>query len=199
MSRSKCVRLLLAAAVLCPVLNVSVRADDPPAQEGGDAAKPKLQPVDFRKLKELMPAEVSGLKRTKHEGQKLKIGDFTLSSAEARYEKARPEGQESNDDENAPTVEVSITDYANAEAVAAISAAWTQADIDREGDDGYEKTVKVSGQPAMEKYEKEGKAGDLEVYAGGRFLVSIKTRNLPPEKMQEVAKAIQLDKLAAMK
>ena len=39
--------------------------------------------VDYKKHKELMPAEVAGLKRTDNSGEKNKIGDFQLSQAKA--------------------------------------------------------------------------------------------------------------------
>jgi hypothetical protein len=199
---SKCARLIIAAACLCSAVAVPVLAEDPPAaKEGGDAAKPKLQPVDFRKLKELLPAQLVGLKRTKNDGQKLKLGDVTVSSAEAGYTKPRPEGQSDDNaaEENPPGVDVTILDYANTDAAGSLAAAWANNEIDQESDDGYQKTVKVAGHPGLETYDKQGKSGTLQLYVADRFIVTINTRNLPAEKTMEAAKALQLEKLAAMK
>ena len=51
----------------------ALRADE----EKKDA--PKTESVDFRKLKELMPAELSGLKRATNNGERTKVGDVSIT------------------------------------------------------------------------------------------------------------------------
>jgi hypothetical protein len=182
-------------------LNSAVVAQDQP-KEG--EAKPKVEPVDFRKLKELIPAEVAGLKRTRNEGQKLKLGEFSMSNAEATFENPPPEEANETGDANAdapapPRVEVNITDYAATQGGAGLAAVWATSEIDQETDNGYQKTVKVAGQPGFETWDGEGKSGTLQISVAERFIVTVNTTGLPAEKMQEIAKALQIEKLAKLK
>ena len=213
MSRSKSARVpsaVLLFTIACGFAPAGAHAQDKPTAEAGaqpgaasgDAAKAKVQPVDFRKLKELMPAQAAGLKRARHEGQRVKLGDFSMSTAEATYENPQPES--ANGDENAetppsPRVDVTIMDYGATGTAAGLAAGWAEGDIDQESDSGYQKTLKVAGQPAYETWDSEGKNGSLQVYVADRFIVTINTNHLPSEKMQEVARSLQLEKLAAMK
>ena len=89
-------------------------------------------------------------------------------------------------------------DYAGTDA-GGLAAAWSQLEIDKESDEGYEKTLKVAGHPAFETWQKEGKSGNIQVYVAKRFIVTVQTTGLASEKAQEVAKALPLDKLAALK
>lgn len=196
MSRTIHPCLLLAIAFL---FSAPVTAQDKPAADSGAAKKEKkVEPVDFRKLKELFPAEVAGLKRARAEGQRMKLGDFSFVQAEAVYENPVPDDQP-DDAPPAPSVNVTIMDYAATETAAGFAALWADADIDQEGDSGYQKTLKVSGHPAYETYDREGKSGSLQIYVAKRYIVNINLSNLPAEKMQDVAKAIQIEKLAALK
>lgn len=182
MVRSIPVVTLLLIGSLC----VHVRAEDPK----------KTEPVDFRKLKELLPSTLLGLKRANAEGQKTKVGDFSMSTATATYEGAKKDGD--NADADAPHIEVTIVDYSGTQA-GDLAAAWAQADIDKETDGGYEKTLKVAGNPAYETWQSEGKSGALQLYVGKRYIVTVNATGLEKEKTVEAAKALPLDKLAALK
>ncbi|HEY0007678.1 MAG TPA: hypothetical protein VGB55_03050, partial [Tepidisphaeraceae bacterium] len=152
-------------------------------------------PIDFRKLKEQLPAELAGIKRSSHDGQKIAAAGFAMSQAEATYSKASE-----NDDENLPRVHVVYTDFGPGESnTAAISASlWAQAEMDQESDDGYSKTVKVGSNIGMETYSKESKQGTLELAVAKRFMVRIETSVLPPEQLQKIAAELPLAKLAEL-
>jgi hypothetical protein len=172
---------------LVAVGSFAVRAEDKPA-----ASQPaKVEAVDFRKLKELMPADAADLKRTDNTGEKNKIGDFQLSTAKATFTK---EG------DNAPEVTIEIIDYGGAPGMSEGIAAWTQMEIDKDSDSGHEKTLKIKDKyPAYETFQKEGQSGNLQIYVAKRYIVTITTSNLPAEQMQKVAESISLDKLAELK
>jgi hypothetical protein len=164
----------------------AVRAEEKPASQPA-----KVEAVDFRKLKELMPAEVAGLKRTDNTGEKNKLGDFQLSTAKATYTKEA---------ENAPEVTIEIIDYGGAAGMSEGIAAWSQIEIDKDSDSGHEKTLKIADKyPAHESFQKEGQSGNLQIYVAKRFIVTITTSNLPAEQLQKTAEAIALDKLEALK
>ena len=178
-------------AVLAVGLVGGMRAawgDDKP--EGAD--KPKTEAVDFRKLKELMPAELNGLKRSECNGERNKIGEISISQVTANYKKG-------GDEENAPRIEVQVMDYSNLDMAKGMSAAWTTIEIDKDSDNGFEKTVKVKGNPGFLTWEKEAKHGQVQLFVGQRYILTVQTYNLPSEQVIKVAEGLPLDKLAALK
>src|SRR5688500_2483178 len=122
----------LLAGILCVPL---VFAAEPPADKPAD----KPQPIDYKKLKELMPEELLGQRRTKLEGEKISIGEFIISQASGRF------GDDSK--EGALNFEVQFIDYSAAKGMAEAMAAWRNMEIDKEGDDGFERTRKIQDQP----------------------------------------------------
>jgi hypothetical protein len=177
---SPAVLLIVAIAVLCPRLTA---AQDAPA---------KVQPVDYRKLKELMPETLAGQKRTSNEGQKLAMGEFALSNAHAQY-------SGDADAADAPHISVEIVDYGAQPQVAEGMAIWANMEIDREGDDGYERTRKLGDHPAHEQYHNEGQSGQLMIFVGQRFLVTVSTTRIPAEQLAVIGQALPLDKLASLR
>ena len=176
-------RLSLAALIVAGLIGL-VRADD-------KEAAPKADAVDFRKLKELMPAELTGMKRTECSGEKTKAGEMSFSHVTAQFKKG--------DGDDAPHAEVQVMDYSSAEMAQGFSAAWTAIEIDKESDDGFEKTIKVAGNPGFETWKKDGKHGEVQLLVGKRFIVTVQTYNLPAEQVIKVVEALPLDKLAALK
>jgi hypothetical protein len=169
-----------------------VRAED--NADGKKADAPKTEAVDFRKLKELMPAELDGLKRTENNGEKNALGAFSMSQAKAQYKKSKDQ-----DDEKEPSIGVELIDYGGVEMAKGLAMAWTMAEIDKESDNGYEKTVKVKGNPGMETWEKEGKRGRVQILVGSRFILTLETQNIASEKVIKIAESLPLDKIAALK
>lgn len=150
-----------------------------------------VQPVDFRKLKELMPEQLVDLKRTDVTGQKLNMGDVKLSQAHASYE--------GGSEEEPSSVNVDVTDYGAQPDMVEGMAYWKEMEMDQESDEGYQRTVKIGQWPALESYQNEGKSGSLHVFVADRFLVLIDISNLPAEQTLKIAEQLQLDKLAELK
>lgn len=149
-------------------------------------------PVDFRKLKEALPAELNGIKRTEANGEKTAMGEFKLSMARGTYV------NDANADDS-PRIEVTITDYGATKGMVEAFAAWSKMEIDRESDGGYEKTTKIGEYPAFETYQNEGKSGQLQVYVAGRFIVQVQTTNVPAEQLKKIGEEMKLEKLAELK
>lgn len=181
-------RWTMVALVLVGLAGV-VQADDKPAADA-----PKPQAIDFRKLKEILPAELNGLKRTEASGEKNAFGGMSVSTAKGEYKRAKDQ-----DDDKEPSISIEILDYGGVEMAKGLAAAWTLAEIDKDSDTGYEKTVKIKGNPALETWEKEGKHGHVQVLVGSRFIMNVDTRNVPSEQLQKIVESMPLDKLAALK
>lgn len=166
------------------------------AEDKKEEAPAARDAIDFRKLKEVMPAELGGIKRTAIEGEKNKIGEMSISHAKATYRKG-------DDDGKAPKIEIEVMDYGGVAGaqMGAASAMWANLDIDKESDDGYEKTTKVGEgkHPAFEKYEKENKHGQMSIWVGKRYILTVSTDNLTAAEMVKVANELPLGKLADLK
>jgi hypothetical protein len=171
-------QLSLAVLVLAALIGVA-RADDKEAASKGDA-------VDFRKLKELMPAELNGAKRTDCSGEKNKIGEMSMSHVTAKFK--------NGDADDAPRIEVQVIDYSNVQMAQGMTI-----EIDKESDNGFEKTVKVAGNPGFETWKKDAKHGEVNLLVGKRYIVSVQTDNVPAEQVIKIVEALPLDKLAALK
>ncbi len=176
--------IALVAAALC----ITLRAADQPAA-------PKRESIDFRKLKELFPAELGGIKRSEASGERNKIGDMSITTAKAAYKK-------NADDEKAPRIEIEVMDYGGSGAeMAAAAAIWATMEIDKDSDNGYEKTVKIGEgkHPGFETWNKTDMHGDLQVWAGKRYIIHFQTYNLPAGEVTKLAVQYPLDKLAELK
>lgn len=182
----------VARTALSMLMGVSVLGVVPPVIAQDAPTTQAVQVVDYRKLKELLPGELGGLKRTGHSGEKIKLGEFSIANAKAEYAK---EGEE----ENLPRIDVDIVDYGAAPGMAQGMAGFATMDVDREGDDGYQKSGKVAGQPALETWTAETKSGTIMILVANRFVVNIQTNNLPSEQIRKIAEALPIDKLAALK
>src|SRR5205085_1673362 len=123
--------------------------------------------IDFRKIKEIIPTELNGLKRSECNGEKNKIGEISISQVNATFKKG--EG------ENNPQIQLTVIDYSNTEMAKGLSAAWTTVEIDKESDDGFEKTIKVKNNPGFLTWQKDGKHGQLQLLVGQRLLVTMQT------------------------
>jgi hypothetical protein len=151
--------------------------------------KGTAEPIDFRKLKTLFPEKVGGLSRTETSGEKNGAMGFTISRAEARY---------SGDGGASAHLEILDTGGVAGAGTMAL-ATWAMADIDKETKTGYEKTTKLEGYKAFEKYDRPGKSGELNVLVADRFVINISGSNLSVEQLKSILKDLDLEKLSSLK
>jgi hypothetical protein len=70
----------------------------------------------------------------------------------------------------------------------------------KESSRGYEKATTVSGHPAIEKWNKESKNGELDVLVGKRFMVTIEGRDVDSIKtVQDFASNFNFGAIASLK
>lgn len=149
----------------------------------------KVETVDFRELKALLPESLRGMKRTEASGEKNGAMGITISTAEGVY--SAPEGN---------TVTLTIADIGSVSGMAAAATyAWTTGEIDRESDSGYEKTTTFKGFKALEKFDKQNKSGEFSVLVEGRFVVGASGSNVNMDAMKAAVGSVDLRKLAGMK
>jgi hypothetical protein len=155
---------------------------------GALAGSVQVEPVDFRELKALLPESLAGLKRRSSEGSRTKVMGVAASSAEAVYE-----------DGKGGRMRVTITDAGTLTGLAAVAVAWINVEIDKEGDSGYERTTKIDGRKAYERYDKASRTGKLDVVSAGRFLVAAESTGLDMKAFRAAIEKIDLAKLDALK
>jgi len=163
--------------------------DEAVLKSNGTKVSQSVGPIDFRKLKELLPEEIAGFKRTEASGEKTGAMGFTISTAESKY---KGNGNSS--------VKLEIFDTGGVAGVATMSlAAWTMADIDKETENGYEKTTKLEGHKAFEKYDNINKSGELNVLVADRYVVNVNGNNVTVDKLKSILGDLDLEKLADLK
>ncbi len=143
--------------------------------------------IDPKKLKELLPADADGLNRKEASSEKTAAMGFGVSTAHGRY---------AND--NNQSIDINIIDVAGTGVAMMGMAAWTLASVDKESDDGYEKTTEYEGYKAYEKYNSKNKDGEISVMVANRYIVEVKGYGVDMDKIKATLKDIDLDKLKGL-
>jgi hypothetical protein len=144
--------------------------------------------VDFRKLKELLPESLPGMKRMEAKGQKTSQMGISCSQATGEYSA-----------EDAGSAQIEIMDSGSMKGFMQFGAGL-MGEVDNETETGYERTVTVQGYKGVESFDGENKSGDLKLFVEGRFMVTIEVSDVAKgDFLQAAAAKIDLKKLAALK
>ena len=126
--------------------------------------------------------------RTSAEGEKSGAMGFVFSDAEGRYEA-----------EDGGRISIKITDL-GAGGVAAMAAfGWMIAEVDRETENGYEKTTTIKGNKGYEKYNRQGRDGEMNLLVAGRFMLEVNGSNTAMEAIKDALDKVDLGKLEQMR
>lgn len=159
------------------------------ATEGFTEGK-KVNPVDFRDLKALLPEAIANLKRTNIEGEKVAAMGMNISNANADY----------SDDQNNQSIDLKITDMGNIAGLSGLATyGWYMVDIDKENETGYEKTTTYRGNKAFEKYDNQGQYGELNILVAKRFMVEANGNNVTMDQLKAAVDMIDFGKLESWK
>lgn len=150
--------------------------------------KGPVETVNFRSLKELLPDDADGLDRKEATGEKNGAAGFTVSTATGKY---------ANDDKS-ETIELTLVDGGGTAMMMGL-AAWSMIEVDKETENGYEKTGKMGDNKSYEKYDNTNKDGEIAVLVNKRFIVTAKGRGVSMDKIKAALEDVDLDKLADLK
>ena len=146
-----------------------------------------IEAVSGAKLKELLPAELPGMKRASASGERTQSMGVDVSNAEGRY-----------DDGRGAHVTIKFTDVGNMSAQMRLGmASWAMTQYSRESDTGYEKTSTFNGYKAFEKYNTQDKDGTVSVFVADRFIVEIDGNNVTMDALKQMLGKMDFKKLAA--
>jgi hypothetical protein len=149
----------------------------------------KVETVDYKVLKDMLPNDVGGMKRTEANGEKTSAMGLQVSNATGTYS-----------DEQGKNATIKITDIGSMTGLAGMAAyAWAATDMDRESDTGYEKTAMFNGYKSHEKWDKTSNSGELSVLVGGRFVAEASGYGIDMNALKDALTKIDLKKLDGMK
>jgi len=155
----------------------------------------EIKAVEGKELKAVLPETIGGAKRRSFESQHMNQMGMDISTTKASYDPEPAEG----DAPPKPGFDVEIMDLGNLSGSMTMGfAAWSMTQYDKETDTGYEKTTKYKGFPAMEKYENEGKYGELQVFVAKRFVVKVAGHDATMEQIRAAVDAIDVSKIEAL-
>jgi hypothetical protein len=148
-----------------------------------------VEPVNFRKLKALLPESLPGMERANFSGEKNSAMGIKVSKAEADYSRKDGRG----------IIKIEITDMGTLHGLTSMATmAWAFGEIDRESDDEYEKTGRLAGFKSHEKYNFKRQRGEMSLLIGKRFVVQVTGRRVKMEDVKNAVKKIDLRKLEKM-
>lgn len=145
-----------------------------------------VEVVNFRDLKALLPDSIGSAKRVSASGEKNSVMGFTISQAEGAYKAGSTD------------TSIKFMDYGGT-GLMGMLAAWSMSEIDRETETGYERTTKIKGFKAIEKFDSSDKSGEIQIVVANRFMVEIEVTGGTDKDLQAAANAIDLQKLSELK
>jgi hypothetical protein len=150
----------------------------------GNAAA--VDPVSFRDLQTLFP-DLDGWEKAKPTGERM-TKPVPYSQAEVHYKKGDAR------------LTLKIVDSGFSQLLLLPFSMLMQAGYEKETSSGYEKSTTVAGQPGWEKWNTEGKDGEVTAFVNKRFLVSAEGRNVDDIKvLHQIVGNLDIAKLTAMK
>jgi hypothetical protein len=159
------------------------------AVSGAANSGKKVETVDYKELKAMLPESLPGMKRTDASGEKTAAMGMQISNAEGRYS-----------GDNGSSMTIKITDIGSMTGLAGMATyAWARVTVDRESDSGYEKTSTIGGYRSHEKYNNSGKSGEVSVLVGDRFVVEVEGSDVDMDAIKGAVGKVDLGKLNSMK
>jgi hypothetical protein len=151
----------------------------------GSDGKP-VDPVSFRELQTVF-VPLDGWEMGKPTGEKMSV-PVSFSQAKVTYRKGDAR------------IEASVMDSGFNQLLIAPFTMFLTSGYEKETENGYEKSVKVAGNPGWEKWESAAKNGELATFINKRFLVQFQGNQIGDMRvLHQLADASNLDKLASMK
>jgi hypothetical protein len=145
-----------------------------------------VQPVDFRKLREMLPETLAGMKRVDATGQSGEAMGIKGSSATARYT-----------DGAGASLNVDVSDMGSLSGLAGLASRFDPS-MEKETETGYERTSKVNGQIVHERYDRRAKSGEISIILAERFNVAVRGNGVEPATLQAAIKQIDMAGLVAL-
>jgi len=161
-----------------------------------------LEPVPSEKLILLLPDAPEGWRAEEPAGSTTESEAAKISVAGRSYIQVSgtmPMAGEEEDEPEAPTVSINITDSGGDQAfIDATQANWVTDDT-LGANEGFARQTAVDGLLGFETYDVGEKTSVLWVIVGGRFFVQVEMQRRPPAELKQWLGRLDLKKLASFK
>ena len=147
----------------------------------------RVDVVDFKTLTAMLPASLSGMKRTDAKGQSQGAVGVKTSSADADYQ-----------GDNGAGVHIEISDMSGLSGLMGLAGTLIQ-NTTSESDSGYERDKVISGRSVHEKYDMKSRKGDLSILLAKRFQVEITGDGVDMGALEQALGQVDLARLESMK
>jgi len=149
-----------------------------------------IEPMSGDAFKALLPADVPGMKRTDATVERNQAMGFDISEATGEY---------TSGENGESSIRITITDTGNMSGAMRMGmVGWTMAQINRETDTGYEKTITYKGNKGIEEYNKNDKNGTVRLFVAERFLVEVEGDGVTMDTVKQALDKIDLAKLISV-
>jgi hypothetical protein len=152
-------------------------------------AKPGVKTLEPATIGSFLPATLGSLPRRSFETERQAAFGLQVSRGEASY--AREDG-------SGPDIKVEITDLGGGQGIM-LMAAWAAVEIERETEDGYEKTYREGDRIVHEEWSSKSGDGQYSLILGERFLVSLEGNGIDVAGLKAAAASLDLARLQALK
>jgi hypothetical protein len=156
------------------------------AAEGFTSNRKPVPPVAFRELIGFLPEDMAGMKREEPKGETTSVSNWQYSSADVDFRSE--DGKQSAD--------VGIFDYAHIPFLYVPFNMFLNMKVANESTEGYERSTKIGGYPAFEKWNKNGNS-EAVALVGERFIVKADTRGLGEGAGKKILEDMDLSGLAS--
>lgn len=126
----------------------------------------EIEIVNFRELKKMLPESLNGMEKTSSEGQTTGFGGMKVSIAEAEYK----EGNQ--------RIHFTLTDTGGLGAALMGMAFWQNMEMDKEDDNGFERTGEIDGNKAYMQYNRKTGKSQIAMIYNNRFLAAAEGNNI---------------------
>ena len=150
------------------------------------ANRKPVPPVSYKVLIEFLPQNVDGMKAEAPKGETSTMGEWQYSQVETRYR---------SEDGN-KSAKVELFDYAHIPMLYAPIQMMMNMNMSKESTEGFERSTKVGGFPAYEKWRSAGEESEVTILVADRFVVTTNTRGLGEDSAKKIAESIDLKGLA---
>ena len=146
----------------------------------------QVEPVDFRALRELLPASLAGMARTNASGERGEALGMKGSSASAEY----VDGAHAH-------ITVEIADLGSLSGLASIASRFEPV-TEKETDTSYERTRKVDGHVVREKYDRRTRTGETSVLIENRFSITARGSGIDDKALAAAVRSVDTAKLTRL-
>ena len=145
-----------------------------------------VQPVDFHRLKDMLPDSLAGMKRDEATGQSGEAMGMKGSSATGHYSNG-----------SGGRVSIEIADMGSLAGLAGLAARFDPK-MEKETATGYERTSKVNGQIVHERYDRASRAGEISIMSADRFTVTVHGSGVDADVLAAALKRVDLPRLGTL-